>query len=88
MVPELHQPWIEDTEKENPALRDAGTGRWEEPEPLKSFLANDFQGVCPASLHFSSNLNPPVDTALLEKVQKIVMLSGRAQPGQANVPTK
>lgn len=62
--------------------------RWEEPELLKSFLANDFQWVCPASLHFSSALNPTVDTALLEKVQKIVMLSDRAQPCQANVPTK
>lgn len=79
---------MEDTQKENPALRDGGTGRWEEPEPLKSFLANDFQWVCPASLHFSSDLNPTVDTALLEKVQKIVMSPDRAQPCQANVPTK
>lgn len=77
---------MEDRDKENPALRDGGTGRWEEPEPSKSCLANDFQWVCPASLHFSSGLNPTVDTALVEKVQKIVMLSDRAQLCQANVP--
>lgn len=50
---------------------------------FEAIYNRDFRWACPASLHFSSDLIPTVDTALLEKVQKY-----RAEPYQANVLTK
>lgn len=65
------------------------TERWEKPEALRSSVASVFTWACPASLQVSSDLNPTVDTALLEKVpQQIVMLYGRAGQSQANISTK
>lgn len=76
-VLELYQAWMEDTPKENPALRHGGTGRWEESELLKLSRAGDFRRAGPASFHFFSDPNPTIGTALLKKVKKIVMLSDR-----------